>query len=130
MPAQATVASTTFYGKGDTAPYRAWLLTDDYGQPIDLTDYTVYIVIAHQSYSYYYSPKERIVDRALCVNDPDQTADGNRGITWWRPETGDLDIAGPFLGQFILVDSGGREETIPPDSYISFFVRDRAGGTT
>lgn len=128
MPAQTTVASATVYGKGDTAPYRAWRLTDDYNRYINLTDYTVYIKIAHATYSYYLSPRAVIVDWSLCVVDPDQTEEGNRGVVWWRPESGDLDVAGPMMAQFKIVDADDREQTIPTDTYLPFYVRTRVGG--
>jgi len=126
MPGQTLAASVPEWGVGDTAPPLRVCLKDGNGDPIDLTGCTVVINIAYASYSYYYSPMQRIVDGGPCVVDPDQV--NNKGYVDWFPLADDLSIAGTFRYNFTIVYPNLKVQTISPASVNTLVVRAPAGG--
>lgn len=122
MPAQTSSPQIAFYGEGDTEPDLERVIYDENDEPLDLTGKTVTIIIAHQSYSHYYSPGTRIVDRAACTPDPDQST--NPGRVTWTPGAGDLYPAGDYEFSY-RVD--GR--TVPPISSNKLHVQAQLGGS-
>ncbi len=129
MPAQTAATKTQFYSHLDTAPPLRACLRDGDDEPIDLTGSTVTITIAfalpHRSY--YTSPRDRIVDRAPCIVDPDQAGEG-RGYVEWHPQEGDLNPPGRFLYQFEITYPSGGTQTIPADTYLPLVILSPVGG--
>ena len=128
MPAQTAAALVQYYAQGDTAPDLVSRLLDGAKKPIDLTGATVVINIAYQRFSFYYSPTTRIVDGGVCVVDPDQTEDGNRGFVSWTPQPGDLNPAGVFLYTFEVTYPNGTRQTVAPNTYEALIIKTPVGG--
>ncbi len=126
MPAQTTGSGVAYYSVGDTAPALSRQLLDGNGDAIDLSTATVTITIAHARHSYYYSPAEKIADQLSVTVDPDQT--NNTGWVHWWPPVGVLDPAGTYQFNFEITYSGGRVQTIPPNTYLPLVIRSKAGG--
>lgn len=125
MPAQVSNPKTAYFSKGDTAPTLRNRIEDGSGDPIDLTGATVVINIAFSSWSYFYSPKERIVDGGACVVDPDQVT--FKGFVDWTPLANDLEPAGEFQYQYLITFGGGAVQTVPANTYLPMIIRSNVG---
>lgn len=124
MPAQTTpYPNVVHYGQGDTAPALRVQLVDGDGSPIDLSGSTVVINIAYSTWSFYYAPFKAIVVDGPCVVDPDQST--YPGYVEWRPQVGDLDIAGTFSYTFTVTYPDATTMTFPQDTYGKIIVRAR-----
>lgn len=128
MPAQTPISESTEYGVGDTAPPLRVQLLDGDKEPIDLTSCTVVINIAWATYSYYYSPMDRLVNEGAVIVDPDQSEEGNRGWVDWFPQPDDLDIAGSYRYQFQVTFPDLTIQTVAPDAVNTLIVRPPIGG--
>ena len=116
MPSQTVKQkkSIWFYGKDDTFPALADQLTDDEGNPVDLSSAeSVHINIAHSTYDAYFSPGYVLVENGLCtiVTDPINTPGigqekvdkfGADGWVTWLPQPEDLDVVGHFSFVFLV----------------------------
>lgn len=125
MPAQVVSTGAAYYSENDRAPDLVRTLVDGDGNPIDLsTAVAVTITIGYARYSHYYSPFTKIVDRATCSIDAPATA----GVVRWQPGVGDLSPPGTYHYIFEIEWSGGRIETVPPNTYETLIVRTKPGG--
>jgi hypothetical protein len=132
VPAQIQIAQRVTYVQEDTTLRWRRCLKDGAGNPIDLTGSTVVIAIAWSMPhgSYYYSPRDRIVDDDPCVVDPDQI--NNTGFVEWFPGQPDSDTAltppGSFLYTFEITYQSGETQIIPENTYMPLIIRGRVGG--
>lgn len=128
MPQQSGTPTTPEWSVGDTAPDLRACLTDGAGVPIDLTGATVTINIAFASWSFYYAPQRRLVVNGVCVVDPDQTEDGNRGFVNWTPLVTDFSLAGTFRYTYDIMYPSSKRQTIAPNAENSMTIRPPVGG--
>lgn len=125
MPAQSTATGAAYYQENDTAPDLVRQLLDGNGDAIDLSDAdTVTITIAYARYSHYYSPYEKIVDRASC----DIVAPATGGWVSWTPGVGDLSPPGSYHYIFEINWQDGTRQTVPSNTYEPLIVRTKPGG--
>lgn len=129
MPPQITSRVTGWYrNQYDTAPPLEIDVFDDQDPPqpldVDTAGITVFIDIARQSGSHYYSPRGRIVeDRAMTAH---PTINGR--VSYF-PEPGDLDQPGEFHVMFKVVYPDGSQQGIPMQYPMWLKVRERIGGS-
>ena len=130
MPAQTSAPAVVYYVDGDTAPPLRACLKDKEDNPINLTEagVTISIAFAMPRQTYYTSPRNKIVNKAVCVVDVDQSEDGNRGFVTWTPEEEDLTPPGQFLYTFQVTFPDGGKQTIPPNTYMPMVIRSTVGG--
>lgn len=122
MPAQTNTKKVAAYAVGDTAPPLRMQLQDENGVGIDLTGHQVFIEIAYASWSFYYSPTERIVDAECTVEV------GTDGWVQYTPLSTDLTIAGEFQYRYRIEYLGGAIQHVPPDSSLPMYVSAVTGG--
>lgn len=139
MPAQTqgATARTVFYIDKDTAPAMVTDLVDEETQePIDLTDpaTTVVVNIAWSAPhgSYYTSPRDRIVDQAPCVIDPDQVTFPGR-VRFFPGKTKDFDQLSPpgqywYQHEVDFLGDTERVQTVPANTYQPLVIRAKVGG--
>lgn len=125
MPAQLNTGQTAYYAEGDTAPPLRRRLLDNLGAPIDLTGHQVFITIAYQRWSYYYSPTKKIVDDFECFIEV-----GTDGWVQYRPAAGHLTPPGSFLYRFRILYSDGTVQHIPPHTWLPLHISAPTGGST
>ena len=132
MPAQTDIAQRVTYAPELTTLRWRRCLKDGAGNPIDLTGATVVIAIAwsYPHGSYYYSPRNRIVDDDPCVVDPDQIL--NTGFVTWFPGTEKnvdaLTPPGQFYYTFEVTYQSGETQIVPENTYMPLIIRSRVGG--
>lgn len=131
MPAQTFETGRAFYSENDTAPNLRRQLLDGDGEPINLgvtPDVAeVRIYIGHQSWDFYYSPYELIVDGGLCIVEDQAVAD-SVGWVQWEPGVGDLSPPGNYLYHFKVTYASGKVQTIPPHTYETLQIQSPVGG--
>ena len=90
--------------------------------PIDLTGHDVFIEIAYQRWSFYYSPTKKIVDTQITVEA------GVNGWVQYSPAPTDLVIAGEFLYKYRIEYNDATIQHVPPQRHLPMFIAASTGG--